>query len=132
MELKKILIIRFSSMGDIVLTSPVYRNLKRQFPHLKIHVLVKKQFSFIHLNNPNIDKVWETNNSGEDLLNQLVSEQFGFVADLQNNRRSNRLVRQLNRPTEKLNKLNIRKWFQVVFNLKGKNIPHVVFRYLEV
>jgi hypothetical protein len=37
----KILVIRFSSIGDIVLTTPIVRCLKQQLPHAQIHFLTK-------------------------------------------------------------------------------------------
>ena len=56
MEYKKILVIRFSSIGDIVLTTPVVRNLKTQLPDTEIHYLTKKSYEPIVKSNPYIDK----------------------------------------------------------------------------
>ena len=53
----KFLIIRFSSIGDIVLTTPVVRCLKRQLPGSEVHFLTKQSFGTIVENNPYIDKV---------------------------------------------------------------------------
>ena len=54
----KYLIIRFSSIGDIVLTTPLVRCLKKQKPGAVIHYVTKKNFRSILENNPNIDKVF--------------------------------------------------------------------------
>lgn len=131
-KVKKILIVRYSSMGDIVLTSPVYRCLKLKCPEIEIHVLVKSNFAFIHSENPYISKIWETAGSGLELLQELQNESFDFVADLQNNRKSNALVAALKVASQKLEKHNIRKWFQVVFNIRSIQIPHIVERYIHV
>ena len=55
--MKKILVVRFSSIGDIVLTTPIVRCLKKDIPNAEIHFLTKKQFGGLVDNNPNIDKV---------------------------------------------------------------------------
>ena len=54
---QKILVIRFSSIGDIVLTTPVVRAIKQQIPGVSVHFLVKKGNEALVCNNPYIDKV---------------------------------------------------------------------------
>ena len=51
----KILIVRFSSIGDIVLTTPVVRCLKTQIDNAEIHYATKAQYESILQNNPYID-----------------------------------------------------------------------------
>ena len=53
----KFLVIRFSSIGDIVLTSPVVRCLKKQVPGAEIHFLTKKNYAAVVGSNPYIDKI---------------------------------------------------------------------------
>ena len=53
----KILIIRFSSIGDIVLTTPVLRCIKEQKPETEIHFLTKKAYINVIAENPYIDQV---------------------------------------------------------------------------
>ncbi|MCD4745163.1 MAG: hypothetical protein K8R58_02565, partial [Bacteroidales bacterium] len=60
--MKKILIIRFSSIGDIVLTTPVIRCLKKQQKNIEIHFLTKKQFVPVIKENPYIDKIYHIEN----------------------------------------------------------------------
>ena len=59
----KILIIRLSSIGDIVLTTPVIRCLKKQIKGSEIHFLTKKSYAAVLQHNPYIDKLhfWEKN-----------------------------------------------------------------------
>lgn len=66
----KILIIRFSSIGDIVLTTPVIRMAKEQIPNAEVHFLTKASFASILSNNPHIDKL----HSVENNLMQVVSD----------------------------------------------------------
>ena len=54
--LKKILIIRFSSIGDIVLTTPLIRCLKKQL-NVEIHFLTKQSYATILRENPYLDYV---------------------------------------------------------------------------
>ena len=57
MQLKKILIIRFSSIGDIVLTTPVIRCVKQQLIDIEIHFVTKTIFKDVLVNNPHIDQL---------------------------------------------------------------------------
>ncbi|TBR17606.1 hypothetical protein EPO15_16525 [bacterium] len=52
-----ILVLRLSSLGDVVLTAPVYRNLKAHWPDARITVLVKPQFAAVLAGNPQVDEV---------------------------------------------------------------------------
>lgn len=53
----RILVLRLSSLGDVVLTAPVYRNLKAHWPDARISVLVKPAFCPVLENNPYVDEV---------------------------------------------------------------------------
>ncbi|OGR58078.1 MAG: hypothetical protein A2X36_16265 [Elusimicrobia bacterium GWA2_69_24] len=52
-----ILVIRLSSLGDVVLTAPVFKNLKAHWPDARICVLVKPQFAPVLQANPCVDEV---------------------------------------------------------------------------
>jgi heptosyltransferase-2 len=84
----KILVIRFSSIGDIVLTTPVLRCIKNDLPNAEIHYLTKPQFLPLLENNPHLKKVWVW--SGE-VLTSLREEGFDHVVDLHHNLRSLRV-----------------------------------------
>jgi ADP-heptose:LPS heptosyltransferase len=127
----KILIIRFSSIGDIVLTTPVIRNIRKQVPEAEIHYCTKNSFKGILENNPYVSKVHVLKDSFSDLISDLKKENFDFVVDLHNNLRSWRIKMGLGKPSATFNKLNIRKWLYV--NLKWNTLPdvHIVERYME-
>ena len=72
----KFLIIRFSSIGDIVLTTPVVRCLKQQVKNVEVHYLVKKTFSPIVESNPHIDKVHILENDIAQTIQSLKRENF--------------------------------------------------------
>jgi heptosyltransferase-2 len=86
--LKKILIIRFSSIGDIVLTTPVIRCLKTQLPEAEIHYLTKKQNQSLLQENPFLTRTWLYEKNFKELLPLLKAEKFDFIVDLHKNFRS--------------------------------------------
>jgi ADP-heptose:LPS heptosyltransferase len=127
----KILILRFSSIGDIVLTSPVVRCLKQQLNASEIHLLTKKSFASIVENNPNVDKVFSFEKNVDEVLQELKKESYDWVIDLHHNLRSMQVKRALEKQSKSFNKLNIEKWLLV--NLKINRMPekHIVDRYFE-
>ena len=71
----KILVIRFSSIGDIVLTSPIVRCLKQQVEgDVEIHYLTKKQYKSIVENNPSISKIHAIDKSTNEIVEELKRE----------------------------------------------------------
>ena len=129
--MKKILIIRFSSIGDIVLTTPVIRCLKKQL-NAEVHYLTKSSFKGILNNNPYVDKVHTIDKEiSSELIAELKNENFDFIADLHHNLRTLRLKKALNISSKSFPKYNIQKWLLV--NLKIDRMPkmHIVDRYME-
>lgn len=126
----KFLIIRFSSIGDIVLTSPVSRMLKKQVPHSEVHFVTKAHFAHILAPNPNIDKIHTLNRNMSELLSALKAEKFDYIIDLHNNIRSTQIKLSLNTRSFTFDKLNLKKW--LLTNLKINCMPniHIVDRYL--
>ena len=126
----KILIIRLSSIGDVVLTTPIMRCVKKQVPQAEVHFLCKPPFAEMLATNPYIEKIHlfdaETHCNAS-----LQSENFDYIIDLQNNHRSRKLCRKLKRPHAHFPKLNIKKWLFV--HLKINKLPniHVVDRYFQ-
>lgn len=127
----KILFVRFSSIGDIVLTSPVIRATKSQLPDAEIHYLTKSRFASILNPNPNIKKVHTVESSIDEVMKDLKSEQFDWVIDLHNNIRTKGLKSKLRRPYRTFRKLNKEKWLLVNFKINRMPDLHVVDRYFE-
>lgn len=127
----KILIIRFSSIGDIVLTTPVIRCLRNQLPDAEIHYLTKNSFRQVLSSNPYIDRFFYLDNDWESLTEELKEQQYDVVIDLHHNLRTARLKKALKVKSYSFPKLNIEKWLYV--NLKINRMPdvHIVDRYLE-
>ena len=127
----KILILRFSSIGDIVLTTPVIRCLKKQLPNAEIHYATKNTFKGILENNPYVDKVHVLSSSTSDLIKDLKQEKFDVVIDLHKNIRTQKIKWALGSTSYSFDKLNIRKWLFVNWKLKVMPEKHIVERYLE-
>jgi heptosyltransferase-2 len=128
---KKILVLRFSSIGDIVLTTPVLRCLKLQIPNSEIHLLSKNSYKDFLISNPYIDKIHFLDK--HPILKALELKKMGFdyVVDLHNNLRTSMIKAVLDVPFSSFPKLNIEK-FQLV-NFKINTLPsiHIVERYFK-
>jgi ADP-heptose:LPS heptosyltransferase len=126
----KILIIRFSSIGDIVLTTPVIRCVKQQLPNAEIHFLTKESFSSILQGNPHIYQLHFLRNSIEATVSKLKMIHFDYIIDLHKNQRTFAIKRQLWVRTYSFNKLNIQKWLMVNFKINKLPNMHIVDRYM--
>ena len=127
----KILVIRFSSIGDIVLTTPVVRNIRQQLPEAEVHFLTKSDFRDIVCHNPNIDKVHFLGDQWDRIIGELKAERFDYIIDLHHNLRTARVKRALKIKARSFPKLNIQKWLYT--NLKINRLPniHIVDRYMD-
>ncbi len=127
----KILVIRFSSIGDIVLTTPVIRCLKNQIDGVEIHVLTKKKFSNLYKTNPYINKVYEYDDSLKKNIEELKLENYDYIVDLQKNKRSIRVTRALHKPHSSFPKLNFKKFLLTTFKINLMPDIHIVDRYFK-
>jgi ADP-heptose:LPS heptosyltransferase len=126
----KILIIRFSSIGDIVLTTPVIRAVFEQIPQAEVHFLTKSNYAFLFEAHPFVTKVWSWNKrDSSQILEDLKSQHFDYIIDLHHNLRSLKVKVALDAPAFSFNKLNIEKWLMV--HAKKNILPnvHIVERY---
>ena len=127
----KFLIVRFSSIGDIVLTTPVIRCLKKQLPDAEIHFLVKEAFLPVVEHNPYIDKVHILAHSWELMIEELKTEAYDYIIDLHHNVKTLRLKKELGIKSFSFYKLNIEKY--LLTSVKINLLPniHIVDRYLK-
>lgn len=127
----KFLVIRFSSIGDIVLTSPIVRCIKQQIPNAEVHYLTKKAFFPVVQAIGNTDKIYSIEKEVDEVINELKNEKYDFIIDLHHNLRSMQVKRALKKKSAAFPKLNIEKWLFV--NLKINKLPniHIVDRYFE-
>ncbi len=128
---KKILILRFSSIGDIVLTTPVVRCLKNQLPGCSIHYLTKSAYAPILENNPYIDQLHLLNTSAWAKGIALRKENFDLIIDLHHNLRSAIIKKAMGVKAYSFPKLNIEKFLLVYFKVNKMPNKHIVDRYLS-
>ena len=94
MARKKILVLRFSSIGDIVLTTPVPRALKVQL-EAEVHYCTKPQYAPLLTANPYIDRVHTLDGSLNELVRCLRQERYDAIIDLHHNLRTTLIIAQL-------------------------------------
>jgi ADP-heptose:LPS heptosyltransferase len=126
---KKILVIRLSSIGDIVLCTPAIRCIASQ-TQAEVHWLVKRSFSGVLAGNPYITRTWIYEEVLED-PRKLKAEGFDAVFDMHCNLRTRRLRSGLGAQVLTFDKINRSKWLMV--NFKWPKLPdkHIVDRYFE-
>ena len=123
--IKTIRLRRLSSIGDIILTTPLLRRLQALFPEARIDYCTKQPFAALLDSNPRISTIYTTE--------QPPKEAYDLVVDLQNNFRSHAITRSLRGSrTVRYRKENWKKWLMVQFkiNLYG-SCRGVVSRYQD-
>jgi lipopolysaccharide heptosyltransferase II len=92
---KNILVFKISSLGDVILSVPSLRAIRKRFPNASIKVLVDVRFRDVLDGCPYIDEIITCDLKGRDkgmgfwrLTRKLRSEAFDISIDLQNNRKS--------------------------------------------
>lgn len=119
----KVLVIRLSSIGDIVLTSPVLRCLHEQVKDIELHMMVKAPFVAIAESNPHVDRTL--------VYGEPVSESYDCVVDLQENARSRKICRQLGVRRYTFSKRNVAKLLLTATKHRILPIEHVCDRYFD-
>ncbi|MBP9187665.1 MAG: glycosyltransferase family 9 protein, partial [Bacteroidia bacterium] len=129
--MQKFLVIRFSSIGDIVLTSPAVRCLKKQVADAEIHYLTKPAFKEVLKANPYIDYLHVLDKPLLEKIKELKAFGFDFIIDLHNNLRTQIIKSVLNVPAFSFDKLNTEKAQLVNFKINTLPNLHIVDRYLN-
>lgn len=127
----KILVVRFSSIGDIVLTSPVLRCLKDQLEEVELHYLTKNTFLNLVNPNPHLTKCYGIEKEITEVGESLKAENYDYVIDLHNNLRTQRLKGILKVKSFSFPKLNTKKFLLTQFKIDKMPDLHVVDRYFE-
>lgn len=128
----KYLIIRFSSIGDIVLTTPVIRCMHNQLPGAEIHFLVKRSFKAIVENNPYIHKIHVLDDDVQQTLTELEAEKFDAIIDLHHNLRTLKIKHFLKDvKAYSFNKLNVEKFIYTAFKINVLPKKSIVDRNFE-
>lgn len=130
--MKSILLIRLSSLGDVVLSTPVVRALRKRFPESTIDVAVDARFAEVWNGNPFVTSVIAIAKGDEDKVE--FTQSYDLVVDLQRNRRSARLIRMLRKPSSttvvRYSKHRMEKLALVFLKKQPQELVHIVDRYL--
>jgi heptosyltransferase-2 len=127
----KILIIRFSSIGDIILTTPIVRCFKQQKQDVEIHFLTKKVFQPILSANPYLTQVHCLDDDFSATLANLKLVGFDYIIDLHKNLRTARVKKALKIKSFAFDKLNVQKWLYVNLKLNVMPDKSIVERYFS-
>lgn len=127
-EVNKILVIRLSSFGDIVLTFPFINELRRLYSNAKIHFVCKEQYKQLSGLHPYIDEVIVFNSN---LKQKLLENKYDIVFDLQRNFNSRKILPSNSR-TFKVKKETWKKYILVHLKINLlKNFIPVYKKYLN-
>lgn len=127
----KFLIIRFSSIGDIVLATPVLRCLKLQHPNAAIHFLTKQKFKAVSIANPYIDHFHYFDGDFTAMRRALQAERFDYVIDLHKNLRTFRLRLYLRCKWLSYRKLSVQKFLLTKLHWDIMPREHITTRSLN-
>lgn len=130
-EPQKILLVRFSSIGDIVLTFPVVAAIKSLYPNCQVDYVTKPQFSTLLQACPEIDHVYTLNGSIQQLREEINFKQYDAILDLHHNLRTRLLLLFQHSKVYRFPKNNLQKWLLTTFKIKPQKRQHVVERYLS-
>ncbi len=127
----KILVIRFSSIGDIIYTTPVIRCIKQQVPGAELHYLTKSSFSFLLDNNPYIDRLILLKPALGETIKELQEEKYDYIIDLHNTLRSTIVKFRLGIRSSTYKKERFKKWLAIRYKINMVKPVHLVDRYLK-
>jgi heptosyltransferase-2 len=135
LKLKKILIIRLSSLGDILLTTPFIRSIKNQFSKIEIDFVLREQYSDVLKLNPYVNKVFSFSRIEKDNFEKFKENKYSkydLVIDLQNNLRSKKLVSEIKTQSVCFSKNSFNKFLLVNFKINNlKDAPQIPVRYAQ-
>jgi len=128
----KLLIIRLSSLGDILLTTPLVRTVKEKYPQISIDFLLREEYGDVYKYNPHINSILLYKEGSDNLVSKLRDESYDLVLDLQNNLRSYKLTRLLKTRVLKFRKKHLDKFLLVNFKINRlKDAAPIAVRYAE-
>jgi lipopolysaccharide heptosyltransferase II len=96
-DINRILIIRFSSLGDVLLATPLVRLLREKYPNSRIDFLVRQEYSEMVRFNPNLTSVIEFDTKMgflalRNLMKSIKEQKYDVILDLHHSLRSRYLT----------------------------------------
>jgi ADP-heptose:LPS heptosyltransferase len=127
----RLLFIRFSSIGDIVFTTPAIRCAKQQIPGAEIHFLTKTSMKSVTEANPYIDHFHYFDKDIVATIETLKQFNFDYIIDLHNNVRTYRIKKVLGVPALTYQKLSFQKLLLTKLHLNFMPHRHIAERCLD-
>ena len=127
----RLLFIRFSAIGDIVLASPALRCAKQQIPGVEIHFLTKKSMKAVSEANPYVDQFHYFDKDLSATIQELKAYSFDYIIDLHKNLRSLRIRLALGVPYLSYNKLSVEKFLLTKFGVNRMADRHISMRSVD-
>ncbi|HKI78002.1 MAG TPA: glycosyltransferase family 9 protein [Ignavibacteriaceae bacterium] len=129
-NVKNLLIIRLSSLGDILLATPLIRSIKKQFPAINIDFIAREQYRDALKFSPHIRNLYELSENYDELKEQVAESKYDLIIDLQNNVRSRKLTSEAKTKITRFKKHDLEKFLLVKFKInKLKELPQIPVRY---
>lgn len=127
----RLLFIRFSAIGDIVLASAAFRCAKQQLPGVEIHLLTKRTMKAVTEANPYIDQFHYLDSDLSATIHALKGCSFDYIVDLHKNLRSFRIRLALGVPVLAYNKLSVQKFLLTKFQINHMPDRHISLRSVD-
>lgn len=134
--IQKALIIRLSSVGDILLSTPLLRILRQRYPECRIDYLVKREFGEIIRHNPHLSSVIELEPGSFEVLRSmrrsLRSTRYDLLIDIHGGLRS-RYLAAGHRNVVRISKRTVTRFVLIStgIDLYSKPARSVAQRYLD-
>jgi heptosyltransferase-2 len=127
-----LLIIRLSSLGDILLTTAFIRSLKEQYPSINIDFLLRQQYEDTLKYSPHLRKLYVVRDNYEEIAETISQNKYDLIIDLQNNLRSHKLSAKNKAKKLRFKKHDIEKFLLVKFKFnRMKDLPQIPVRYSQ-
>ena len=135
-QMQRILVVRFSSLGDVLLATPLVRSIKEQYPHIKIDFCILDSLVQTIQHNPYINNIILYSKEEQNLPSlqkKLTEANYDIILDLQNNLRSRQLLTPFRSKVKKFKKHDLEKWLLVHFKINLlQELPQIPKRYALV
>lgn len=127
----KFLIIRFSSLSEIILSTPLIRCIKKQLPGHEVHFLTMPKYADVFIANPDVDRIHVHSNTIEQLITELSKENFEQVIDLEDDPQSKAIIKTLGIKSTRPPYSNINLWLYRKFKISFSSYKHRAEQYFK-
>jgi len=135
-NVNNLLIVRLSSLGDILLTTPLLRTIKKEYSEIEIDFVIRDEYRDLLKFNPYLRDVYifhRENKKSKELRKKLCSNKYDLVLDLQNNTRSHKLLSCYGNSVATFRKKNLNKFLLVHFKINRlKEATQIPDKYASV